>query len=82
MIYLLATRTFVWLALLCRSTAAKNAEILILRHEVTVLHRQVTTPKPAWPDRALPAALARLLPQRLRGRQAVAGLINEYRQAA
>lgn len=39
MIYLLATRNFGWMALLCRSTAAKNAEILILRHEVTVLRR-------------------------------------------
>ncbi|WP_101376898.1 integrase [Saccharopolyspora spinosa] len=71
MIYLLATRTFAWLALLCRSTPAKNAEILILRHEVTVLRRQVTPPKPAWPDRAPLAALARLLPQRLRGHRIV-----------
>ncbi|WP_203218551.1 integrase [Saccharopolyspora spinosa] len=71
MIYLLATRTFAWLALLCRSTPAKNAEILILRHEITVLRRQVTPPKPAWPDRAPLAALARLLPQRLRGHRIV-----------
>lgn len=71
MIYLLATRTFAWLALLCRSTAAKNAEILILRHEVTVLRRQVTAPKPHWSDRALPAALARLLSPRLRGHRIV-----------
>ena len=65
--YLLATRIFAWLALLCRSTAANNAEILILRHEVTMLRRQVPTPKPNWPDRALLAALARLLPRTLRG---------------
>ncbi|WP_432251809.1 integrase core domain-containing protein [Streptomyces sp. HNM1019] len=69
--YLLATRIFAWLALLCRSTAAKNAEILILRHEVTVLRRQVPTPKPNWPDRALLAALARLLPRALRGNRLV-----------
>ncbi|MEV7236455.1 hypothetical protein AB0N06_21430 [Streptomyces sp. NPDC051020] len=42
MIYLFVTRIFAWLVLLCRSTAAKNAEILILRHEVAVLRRQVT----------------------------------------
>jgi putative transposase len=71
MIYLLTTRTFAWLALLCRSTAVKNTEILILRHEVAVLRRQVTAPEPDWPDRALLAALARLLPQRLHGHRIV-----------
>ena len=57
--------------LLCRSSAAKNAEILILRHEVAVLHQQIATPKPSWPDRALLTALARLLPQVLRGHRIV-----------
>ncbi|WP_345043183.1 helix-turn-helix domain-containing protein [Streptomyces sannanensis] len=71
MIYLLATRIFTWLALLCRSSAAKNAEILILRHEVAVLRRQVDAPKPTWPDRALFAALARLLPRILRDHRIV-----------
>ncbi|MEV0700866.1 hypothetical protein AB0I53_23555 [Saccharopolyspora sp. NPDC050389] len=71
MIYLLAARTFARLALLRRSTATKNAEMLILRHEVTMPRRQVTAPKPAWPDRALLTALARLLPQRLRGHRIV-----------
>ncbi|MFB7496757.1 hypothetical protein ACFC09_19075 [Streptomyces sp. NPDC056161] len=46
MIYLLATRIFAWLALLSRSSSAKNAEILIPRHEVVVLRRQVSAPKP------------------------------------
>lgn len=71
MIYLLATGTLGWLALLCRSTAAKNAEILILRHEIAVLRRQIHTPKPTWPDRALLAVLARLLPRTLRGHRIV-----------
>ncbi|MFI9272239.1 hypothetical protein ACIGXM_16155 [Kitasatospora sp. NPDC052896] len=58
-ICLLATRVFAWLALFCGSTATKNAGILILRHEVTVLRRQVAAPKPGWPNRALLATLAR-----------------------
>ncbi len=44
MLSLIATRVFAWLVLLSRTSAAKNIETLILRHEVTVLHRQITTP--------------------------------------
>jgi hypothetical protein len=55
-----------WLALLGRSQASKDAEIMMLRHEVTVLRRQVTRPTPDWADRAVLAALARLLPAVLR----------------
>ncbi|MBO3752534.1 hypothetical protein J5X84_41315 [Streptosporangiaceae bacterium NEAU-GS5] len=59
-----------WLALLPRSDAAKNAEILLLRHQLAVLQRQLKTPKLSWTDRALLSGLARLLPaeqlQRLR----------------
>ncbi|MGW1811176.1 IS3 family transposase [Streptomyces sp. NPDC002078] len=66
LIYLFATKVFARLALLRRSTAAKHAKILTLRHEVAVLRRQVAAPKPGWPDRALLAALARLLPRALR----------------
>ena len=66
LLYLLMTRLFAWVALLTRSGASKDVEILVLRHEVAVLRRQVARPKPDWADRAVIAALARLLPRSLR----------------
>ena len=62
--YLAVMRVFGWLALLARSDRAKDAEILLLRHQVTGLQRQVKTPRLSWADRAVLAALARLLPGR------------------
>ena len=62
MVYLALIRVFGWLALLSRSDRAKDAEILILRHQVAVLQRQVKGPRLSWADRAVLAALARLLP--------------------
>jgi hypothetical protein len=62
---------FGWLLLLGRSQASKDAEIMVLRHEVTVLRRQVAQPRPDWADRAVLAALARLLPIVLRAHRLV-----------
>jgi putative transposase len=48
-------------------TAAKDAEILVLRHQLAVLRRQVTRPRFTWSDRALVALLAGLVPRELWG---------------
>jgi putative transposase len=66
LVYLLMIRVFDWLALLARSDISKDVEILVLRHEVAVLRRQIARPKPDWADRAMIAALTRLLPRHLR----------------
>jgi transposase InsO family protein len=65
-------RVLGWLVLLARSDAAKDTEILVLRHEVAVLRRQVARPKPDWADRAVIAVLAGLLPGHLRLHRIVA----------
>ena len=71
LLYLITIRVFGWLLLLGRSQASKDAEIMVLRHEVAVLRRQVARPKPDWADRAVLAALARLLPAAMRAHRLV-----------
>jgi putative transposase len=60
--YLAVLRVFGWLALLARSDVAKDVEILILRHQVAVLQRQIQAPRLSWADRAVLAALAQCCP--------------------
>jgi putative transposase len=64
--YLMLARVLSCLALLARSDAAKDVEILVLRHEVAVLRRHHPCPRPRWVDRALLSALSRLLPTSVR----------------
>jgi putative transposase len=63
LLYLTFRQLVAWLGLLARSSRSKNVEILVLRHEVAVLRRLVRRPNLSWADRAVFAALTRLLSQ-------------------
>jgi hypothetical protein len=62
-VYLIFCQLSAGIGLLARSEASKTAEILVLRHQLSILRRQIARPRLSWADRALISALARLLPQ-------------------
>src|SRR5262245_52912050 len=55
-----------WMVLHARTDTANEIEILVLRHQLAVLQRRTPRPRISWSDRAVIAALARLLPARRR----------------
>ena len=63
LLYLIFCQLLGWLVVLAWRSATKDAELLMLRHEIQVLRRQVTRPRVDWADRAVLAGLARLLPR-------------------
>jgi putative transposase len=71
LLYRLFVSGLSWLALLARSSASKQAEILVLRHENTILRRANPAPRLTWPDRAVLAALDRILPNALRAHRII-----------
>ena len=64
LVYVLACRLFELVVLLRRGERSKELEILVLRHELSILRRQVRRPQFTPRDRLLLAALSRVLPRR------------------
>jgi putative transposase len=71
LLYLVFVRLCGWLVLLGQSSASKDAELPVLRHEVAVLRRTNPRPRLDWADRAILAALIRCLPGRLRAHRLI-----------
>ena len=70
-LYLFFRQVLGLVLLSCRSSAAKDVELLVLRHEVAVLRRANPRPRMDWADRAVFAALVRWLPRALRAHRLV-----------
>ena len=62
--YLVVRRLFELIVICCRSSRSKELEILVLRHELSILHRQPRRPQLRETDRVFLAALSRALPRR------------------
>jgi transposase InsO family protein len=71
LLYLIFRQVLGLVLLSCRTSAAKDVEVLVLRHEVAILCRTNPRPRMDWADRAVFAALVRRLPRALRGHRLV-----------
>ena len=66
LVYLIFRQVLGLVLLLARTSAAKDVEVLVLRHEVAILRRTNLRARMDWADRAIFAALVRRLPRTLR----------------
>jgi putative transposase len=71
LLYLIFCQVLGLVLLMGRRSATKDVELLVLRHEVAILHRTNPRPHMDWADRAVFAALVRRLPRALRGHRLV-----------
>ncbi len=78
LLYLIFARLVDWLVLLARSTASKDAELLVLCHEVAVLRRPNPRPRLDWADRAILTALIRRLPKPVKNRLITPGTVLRW----
>ena len=62
LIYQMFSKLLSWIVLRTHCNTAKEIEILVLRHQLAVLQRRTPRQRLNWTDRAVIAALIRLLP--------------------
>ena len=71
LLYLIFWQVLGLVLLMGRTSATKDVELLVLRHEVAILRRTNPRPRLEWADRAVFAALVRWLPTQLRAHRLV-----------
>jgi putative transposase len=80
--YLVLSGVFAFLRLLPTSNTHKDIEILVLRHQLTILQRQISKPRLAPPDHTYLAALLHRLPRPTLRHDRLDGILHQYHHAA